>query len=72
MALKPPADPCMCGSFEDWHGECYAGLSQQEIDARHKKLMAEWRKEARRQIVAQAVAYVKSLSAAVDRTSKTK
>lgn len=47
MRLDPPSDPCMCGSFDTWHGQCYVGLSQSEIDARHKRFVAEWRKGMR-------------------------
>ena len=45
----------MCGDFESWHGGCYAGLSQQETDARHKRFTLEWKREARRQTLAKAM-----------------
>lgn len=45
--LNPPMDPCMCGSFDTWHDACYVGLSQPEIQRRHKEFVAQWRAQAR-------------------------
>lgn len=31
-------DPCVCGARDTWHGECYRGLTQQQIDDKLKKV----------------------------------
>lgn len=56
-ALRPPADPCMCGDFSTWHGACYLGLSRKEIIRRHKHFITEWHARAR----AQALGHVKKV-----------
>ena len=45
----------MCGSFDTWHGACYAGLSQAEINARHKAFVSAWKHAARKRAFDQAM-----------------
>lgn len=36
--------PCVCGALDTWHAQCYAGKSQDEIDAGYKRAFAKARR----------------------------
>jgi hypothetical protein len=55
MELRPPADPCMCGSFSTWHGACYVGLAKSEIEKRHREFVTRYKRVARRWLARRAL-----------------
>lgn len=36
--------PCLCGSAQGWHSECYQGLTQQKVQERYRAVYAFWRR----------------------------
>ncbi len=35
--------PCISGAVQGWHGKCYAGKTQAQVDAAYKRVYAKLR-----------------------------
>lgn len=56
--------PCVCGSFETWHPECYRGKSQAEINHGYEKAYRAAAKQIRQDAADKTASAISAAKAA--------
>ncbi len=41
--------PCLCGTTDTWHKECFVGLTQEQVDTAYRKVYRKIRAQLREQ-----------------------